>query len=115
MRDFLNFDMTRAKDIFMQDQLAWGLIEAPRSSGAVLIVQKSALDNVGDEFLSQLDGASGGDAGSAKGDSSKALASQIRQARGANHLENVIWETASQSRPQTAPKRVPFSARSVQS
>ena len=26
VRDFLNFDMSRSLDIFMQDQLAWGLI-----------------------------------------------------------------------------------------
>ena len=26
VRDFLNFDMSKSLDIFMQDQLAWGLI-----------------------------------------------------------------------------------------
>lgn len=79
VRDFLNFDMSRSLDIFMQDQLAWGLIgwapfirfnysyslvtlflidpiEAPRGETPVLIVQKSALNLLSSsDLLEQLE------------------------------------------------------------
>jgi hypothetical protein len=58
VRTFLNFDMSRQKDIFVQDQLAWGAIDAP-SSGAgqasVLIVQRSALDSMSEDMVNQLE------------------------------------------------------------
>jgi len=53
VREFLNFDMTRPKDIFVQDQLTWGTIEtladAPPSS--VLITTRSGLNVSGDEHI----------------------------------------------------------------
>lgn len=43
IRVFLNFDMTRPLDIFVQDQLAWGVVEIPKTDGAVVIIQQKAL------------------------------------------------------------------------
>jgi Tfp pilus assembly protein PilP len=51
VRDFLHFDMSVQKDIFVQDQLAWGLIEAPRGPPPMLIMQQSALQGEGVEGL----------------------------------------------------------------
>jgi hypothetical protein len=68
----------------MLDQLAWGLIEAPRSGNPVLIVQKSALDTVPNEFLSQLDAGA---------------QNRVRDSmqKSGNHVQDIIWETASAS------------------
>jgi hypothetical protein len=58
VRTFLNFDMSRQKDIFVQDQLAWGAIDAPVSGAgqaSVLIVQRGALDSMSEDFVNQLE------------------------------------------------------------
>jgi len=62
VRDFLQFDMSRPMDIFIQDQLAWGLIEAPRGETPILIVQKSALSTtMSGDMLEQLETMSNSD------------------------------------------------------
>jgi hypothetical protein len=64
VRAFLKFDLSRPKDIYIQDQLTWGAIDGPpggaQGGSSVLIVQRSALDNMSDEVMeaiSVVDGA----------------------------------------------------------
>jgi hypothetical protein len=94
VRTFLNFDMSRQKDIFVQDQLAWGAIDAP-SSGAgqasVLIVQRSALDTMPEGFASQMETMSSKDG--------KGAARPVTPMGSAydEGLKEMIWETATDS------------------
>lgn len=44
IRNFLSFDMSKPVDICMQDQLAWGMVEAPRGPAPMVIAQKGVLD-----------------------------------------------------------------------
>lgn len=64
IRNFLNLDMSNAKHIFIQDQLAWGLIETHagarrvstgNSGSSVLILQKNALQNLHSGLLNEID------------------------------------------------------------
>lgn len=43
IRTFLNFDMHNTKDIFVHDQLAWGIIEGQKVDAPILIVRKSSI------------------------------------------------------------------------
>ncbi len=56
IRQFLNFDMSQAKDIFFQDQLAWGVIEQQdNKSKPILGVQQSVLNTVPDSMKGELE------------------------------------------------------------
>lgn len=103
VRAFLNFDMARPKDIFVQDQLTWGTIDTPSTDTSVLIVQRSALESMPEGFMEQAETYSALD--SANGNSPKAknrYAPSVRDGDGAGNtaggakLQNLIWETASQ-------------------
>lgn len=51
IRVFLNFDMKHTKDVFVHDQLAWGIMEAPKVDSPLLIVRRSTLVNLHDSLL----------------------------------------------------------------
>ena len=55
MRGFLNFDLSKAHDIFVQDQLMYGLIEAPRFPinlpGRLIIKRRAAMQAISEELL----------------------------------------------------------------
>lgn len=56
VRHFLNFEMSQAKDIFFQDQLAWGIIERNETNARpMLLVQRSVLNTVSDSMKSDLE------------------------------------------------------------
>jgi hypothetical protein len=55
VRQFLNFDMTEPKDIFFQDQLAWGVIESTETSRPMLFVQRSILNTMSDDVKEELE------------------------------------------------------------
>ena len=48
VRTFLGFDMTSLKDIFVHDQLSWGIIESIKEGGPVIIMRKTTLVNLHD-------------------------------------------------------------------
>lgn len=119
VRSFLNFDLSRPKDIYIQDQLAWGTVDGPPGGGpggsSVLIMQRSALETLpaGDvlEVMSALDGAGGGATVSATPSRSDDRRASISGANyrplpsstplrasmsfGASDLHNARWETSS--------------------
>eukprot|EP01032_Pedospumella_encystans_P026936 gene26936-30454_t len=51
VRIFLNFDMRKAVDVFVHDQLAWGMMEAPKSDAPLLIVRHSTIIKLHDSVL----------------------------------------------------------------
>ncbi len=51
VRIFLNFDMRKPVDVFVHDQLAWGMMEAPKSDAPLLIVRRSTIINLHDSVL----------------------------------------------------------------
>jgi len=51
IRTFLNFDLKHSKDVFVHDQLAWGIMEAPKVDSPLLIVRRSTLVNLHDSGL----------------------------------------------------------------
>ena len=57
IRKFLNFDMKRTKDVFVHDQLAWGIMEAPKVDSPLLIVRRSTLINLHDSVLDETNAA----------------------------------------------------------
>ena len=75
IRTFLNLDLKLNKDIFVHDQLSWGLIEAQKGDGPVLIVRKETLINLHD---SHLDDSGGGDTSGGKY-SSRAVRYNIKE------------------------------------
>lgn len=109
IRQFLNFDMSQSKDIFFQDQLAWGVIEQQdaNASRPMLIVQQSVLNTVSDtmkgeleETMSAIDGQ--GQKTNNKGKapaSSRRTPSDLMSVRSGgedtSQLHNLLWETAS--------------------
>ncbi len=101
VRQFLNFDMSRPKDIFVQDQLTWGTIDRPSADTSVLIVQRSALETMPEGFLDQVEVMSASrDSPMAKQSSSGRLATgSVRDdsgsVQGSANVQNLIWETAS--------------------
>lgn len=107
IRQFLNFDMSQAKDIFFQDQLAWGVIEQQdNKSKPILVVQQSVLNTVPDsmkgeleETLSAVDGQRGGSrahgAGKSKGNKFSDTISVRSGGEDSSQLHNLLWETAS--------------------
>lgn len=110
VRQFLNFDMSQAKDIFFQDQLAWGVIEQQDGNARpMLIVQQSVLNTVSDsmkgdleETLSAVDGQQRGTrstvGGAARAKSTKLNSDAMSVRSGAeenSQLHNLLWETAS--------------------
>ena len=102
LRQFLNFDMTRPKDIFIQDQLTWGTIEmldSHEKMGPVLIVQRAALNSMPDQFLDELETITNPDPASGRSAVVNSKASRRGSAiAGASnsHLQDLIWESASQ-------------------
>jgi hypothetical protein len=126
IRQFVKFDMSRATDIFFQDQLAWGTIEiAQKRSSPVIILQQNILNSVPDEVLEEFESMSqaesktgkqqqqqqqrpsigGGRSGRNGYDISDSRTVHISDSRsvrsgmiGNQHseLQNLIWETASQ-------------------
>lgn len=97
VREFLNFDMSRPKDIYVQDQLTWGSIEAP-GAASVLIVQRSALDTVPEGFMEQVEtmSAVNGNKGGNSGGGRPALErGTTGRGGGSANIQNMIWETAS--------------------
>ena len=96
VRDFLNFDMSRPKDIYVQDQLTWGSIEAP-GAGAVLIVQKSALDSVPEGFMEQVETMSAANGNRNISTAARPTMDSSRSSalRGGSNIQNMIWETSS--------------------
>ena len=51
IRVFLNFDMKHTKDVFVHDQLAWGIMEPPKVDSPLLIVRRSTMVNLHDSLL----------------------------------------------------------------
>jgi len=51
VRIFLNFDMRKPVDVFVHDQLAWGMMEAPKSDAPLLIVRHSTIIKLHDSVL----------------------------------------------------------------
>jgi hypothetical protein len=126
IRQFLKFDMSRATDIFFQDQLAWGTIEiAQKRSSPVIILQQNILNSVPDEVLEEFESMSqaeskvsaqtkptankqplgGGRHGRNGYDISDSRTVHISDSRSVrsgmagnqnSELQNLIWETASQ-------------------
>lgn len=128
VRQFLNFDMSQSKDIFFQDQLAWGVIEQAGSSSGrpMLIVQQSVLNTVSDtmkeelgETMSNVDGhGGGGEAKAARAKSSRLTASDARSIRSgagedASQLHNLLWETASMGGTSRIPKKKAQQSRTI--
>lgn len=116
VRQFLHFDMSQARDIFFQDQLAWGTIErAENQSRPMLLVQKSVLNTVSEEMkmelgetLSNVDGASGSQRSLspkrgtmtkrrslALGRETSSVLDPKEREEGQSQLHNLLWETAS--------------------
>lgn len=122
VRQFLNFDMSQSKDIFFQDQLAWGVIEQAGSSSSrpMLIVQQSVLNTVSDtmkeelgETMSAIDG-QGGAKGRAK--SSRLTAADVRSIQSGedtSQLHNLLWETASMGGTSRIPKKKAQQSRTI--
>jgi hypothetical protein len=108
IRQFLNFDMSQAKDIFFQDQLAWGVIEQQDSTTKpILVVQQSVLNSVSDtmrgeleETLSAVDGKRGPrpslrtTKNQKQGKPSDVMSVRSR-GEDSSQLHNLLWETAS--------------------
>lgn len=110
VRAFLNFDLSRPKDIFVQDQLTWGTIDGGEGGlgggTSVLIVQRAALDEMSPEFVNQLevmsarDGAAAAGRG-AHGSTPTTPMSKQNSAKDSDNtsvlsLQNLIWETATE-------------------
>lgn len=129
VRQFLNFDMSQSKDIFFQDQLAWGVIEQAESSSGrpMLIVQQSVLNTVSDtmkeelgETMSAVDG-QGGAAGAkaaARAKASRLTPSDARSIRSGagedtSQLHNLLWETASMGGTSRIPKKKAQQSRTI--
>lgn len=56
VRDFLKLDLTQQRDIFFQDQLAWGTIENDKNAHKpILIVNQAVLDAAPDELLEEIE------------------------------------------------------------
>lgn len=51
VRTFLNFDLHKSTDVFVHDQLAWGMMEAPKSDAPLLIVRHSTIIKLHDSVL----------------------------------------------------------------
>lgn len=105
IRKFLNFDMASAKDIFLQDQLQWGVIEPNRKDKPVLIVQKSALKGSNSDYMDELETISNADVRNSIGNVAKSLISDVA------HLDKFIsgsssTAAASQSRDASRPVSV---------
>ena len=112
IRQFLNFDMSQQKDIFFQDQLAWGTIEMHNAQVPILIVNQAILDNVPDELMDEIETLTqkGGNTGNSQSirqsmsfmsrnsTADKLDRQSVRSGqRGENAvLNDLIWETASQ-------------------
>lgn len=117
IRQFLNFDMSAEKDILVQDQLAWGVIEVNNHEAPVLIIQKSAIDSMGgndalmdtmSEYSSDLR-ADKNNSNGRKSFSRRASAKSMGSRKSSrdisydendseDRLQNAIWETASTNR-----------------
>ena len=54
LRDFLRFDMSDQNHIYIQDQLAWGMVEAPRSNAVALIYNSKVMDQHSRDYLDEL-------------------------------------------------------------
>lgn len=115
IRQFLNFDMSQQKDIFFQDQLAWGTIEMQSGHVPILIVNQSVLDNVPDELMDEIETMTqkGGPNKSRQSasfiprNSDKFDRQSVRSGKGENAILNdLIWETASQGGASKVSKRV---------
>lgn len=55
VRTFLNFDMRNTKDMFVHDQLAWGIIESQKVDAPIIIVRKSSVVTLHDSAQSAPD------------------------------------------------------------
>lgn len=107
IRQFLNFDMSQAKDIFFQDQLAWGVIEQQDSNTKpILVVQKSVFNTVSntmkeelEDTLSAVDGNRGPRLTAGTGKQKQGKMSDAMSVRSGgeetSQLHNLLWETAS--------------------
>ncbi len=133
IRDFLKFDLTQQKDIFFQDQLAWGTIENEKNNKPILIVNQSVLDNAPDELMEEIEtmsragGATGnGGRGTIGGGNASAAANAnanlqdkleratVRSGQSENaQLQNLLWETASMGGASKLPKKKASASRSI--
>lgn len=53
VRTFLNFDMKKPTDVFVHDQLAWGMMETPKADAPLLIVRHSTIIKLHDSVLDE--------------------------------------------------------------
>lgn len=111
VRAFLKFDLSQPKHIFVQDHLMWGAIDQPANESgtgsSVLIVQRSALDNMNPAVMNQLDVMSAHGGGRSSGDGLRHRTGSVHTAGTpkSKHqsdtgsvlsLQNLAWETATE-------------------
>lgn len=126
VRAFLKFEMTESKDIYFQDQLAWGTIEQEEVSRPVLLVQRAVLDNVGDDLQDELLETLSAVGGNINQNIASIMKrkSELRGIRdtasqygetnyGGEQLQNLLWETASLGGASKLPKNKALQSRSI--
>lgn len=125
VRSFLKFEMTESKDIFFQDQLAWGTIEQEEVNRPVLLVQRAVLDTVGDDVKDELEETLSGVGGAQTKAAMIKRKSQMRGISdtssqyggngngGSEQLQNLLWETASQGGTSKLHKNKALQSRSI--
>jgi len=126
VRSFLKFEMTESKDIFFQDQLAWGTIEHEEVNRPVLLVQRAVLDTVSDDVKDELEETLSAVGGVQTKAAIIRRKSQMRgisdtasqyggdgHGRGSEQLQNLLWETASAGGTSKLPKNKALQSRSI--